>query len=89
MTIVQTDYYGPVDIGDLEGKDLAEAYADSKAYCDQLEAIFDRHTRTLARYGLDFADGGQLLAVADRDLAVHWFGKAAVERIEDDETIES
>ena len=86
--IVQTDDFGEFDIGDLEGEALAEAYADSKAYCDHLEAVFGRYGRTLARYGLDFANGGQFLVVADRELAVRWFGKPAVERIEDAEEIE-
>ena len=85
---VETDDYGTVDIGDLEGEALAEAYADCKAYCDQLEATFDRYARTLSRYGLDFAEEGRLLAIADRELAVRWFGKNAVERLEDDETID-
>ena len=42
---------------------------------------------TLSRYGLDFADEGRLLVIADRELALRWFGKNAVERLEDDETI--
>jgi hypothetical protein len=44
IMIIETDDYGQVDIGDLEG----EALADTKAYCDQLEATFGRYAGTLA-----------------------------------------
>jgi hypothetical protein len=48
IMIIETDDYGQVDIGDLEGEALAAAYADTKAYCDQLEATFGRYAGTLA-----------------------------------------
>jgi hypothetical protein len=36
---------GPIDI-----ESLAETYADLKERCDDLEAIVDRHARTMAAY---------------------------------------
>ena len=79
---VQTDDYGTVDIGDLEGEALAEAYAEAKARRDELEMVVDRHANTLADWGLDFADFGRFLAVADRDKAVARLGEEAVKRLE-------
>ena len=78
--LIQTDDYGPIDIGDLEGEALAEAYAESKAHCGDLEAIVARHARIMARYGLDFTDI-DVIVVVEPDLANARLGTAAVKRL--------
>ena len=78
---IQTEDYGQVDIGDLEGEALAAAYADCKGRCEEFEAILDRHARTTAKYGLDFTDAGDLV-IADHAVAVAWLGEAGVEHLE-------
>jgi hypothetical protein len=82
--IVETDDYGPIDIGELEGEALADAYAESIARRGELEAIVDRHARIMARYGLDFTDTDGIVVV-ERVLAVARLGGAAVKRLEVDD----
>jgi hypothetical protein len=69
--IIETDDYGPVDIGDLSGEALAEAYAEAKARCDELEAIIKRHAAATAANGHDFTDTGHEVIV-DREKDAAW-----------------
>lgn len=70
------------DIDLEEGTIDGEDFADHKDHVEGLEAIVERHARTMAAYGLDYTDT-DLLVVVDRDLAVVRFGEEAVKRLED------
>ena len=71
------------DIDLEEGTIDGEDFADHKDHVEGLEAIVERHARTMAAYGLDYTDT-DLLVVVDRDLAVVRFGEEAVKRLEDE-----
>jgi hypothetical protein len=45
-----------------EPNDL-ESLAEVKEQCEDLEAIVERHARTMAAYGLDFIDTGHIVIV--------------------------
>jgi hypothetical protein len=57
-----------------------EIHAELQELCDDLEAIVDRHARTMASYGIDFTDNGYIVVV-EPILANARLGTAAVKRL--------
>ena len=75
--IIETDDYGPVDIGDLSGEDLAMAYAEEKGRYDYLDEIVDTRTRAMEASGLCFTEDGDV-RIVDGEKAKTWFADAWV-----------
>jgi hypothetical protein len=67
----------------IDADSLAEAYESLKERHDELEAIVDRHARTMAAYGLDFTDTDAIV-IADRERAVARLGEDVVKRLDGD-----
>jgi hypothetical protein len=65
---------------DGDDTDPQDKILELQSEIEELEAIINRHARTVASYGLDFTDTGYLVIV-DREKAVARLGEAAVERL--------
>ena len=76
--IIETDDYGPVDIGDLSGEALAEAFAEAKAWCGELERAIDRHAAAMAKSGHAFTDTGDVVIV-NREKDAAWHAQALMD----------